>query len=103
MKKTICFMATVSLLVLIGGCAPTNISRVQDKLGPPGDVVQKADLKVYYYYTYYGEGFRSYGWWGQEFACDKDGKIIKKNGYWIGNHQALKEFKELLKQGITSQ
>jgi hypothetical protein len=46
-------LAIVSLLVLLGGCAPTNISIMQDKLGPPGDVVQKGNLTIYYYYTYF--------------------------------------------------
>jgi len=103
MKKWTAFLAIVSLIVLIGGCGPTNISRVQDKAGPPGDVVQKGNLTIYYYYTFYGEGFRSYGWWCREFTCDKDGTIIKKREYWIGNNQDFKAFKELLKQGITSQ
>ena len=103
MKKLMVFLAMVSLLVVVGGCAPTNISRVQDKLGPPGDVVQKGDLTVYFYYVYYGEGFRSYGWWCQQYNCDKDGKIIKKREYWIGDNKNFKEFKELLKQGILSQ
>ena len=60
MKKLMVFLAMVSLLLVVGGCAPTNISTVQDKSGPPGDVVQKGDLTVYFYYVYYGEGFYSF-------------------------------------------
>lgn len=103
MKKLMVFLAMVSLLVVVGGCAATNISRVQEKLGPPGDVVQKGDFTVYFYYVYYGLGFRSYGWWCTQYNCDKDGKIIKKREYWIGDNTNLKDFKELLKQGILSQ
>jgi hypothetical protein len=51
----------------------------------------------------YGEGFRSHGWWCEQYTCDKDGKIVKKREYWIGKNQNFKEFKELLKQGILSQ
>jgi hypothetical protein len=86
MKKIMVYLAVMGLLVVVG-CAPTNISRVQNKLGPPGDVVKKGDLTTYFYYTYYGEGFCPYGWWCQQFTCNKDGNITKKREYWIGDNQ----------------
>jgi len=88
---------------MVWACAPTNISKVEDELGPPRDVVQKGDLTVYYYYKNLGEGVHSYGWKCQEFTFDKDGKIVKKREYWLGNDLGYQDFRKSLQQGISSQ
>jgi hypothetical protein len=97
-------MKKISLILLammiLSGCAASNITKVQNKRGPALDVLQKENVKIYYYYTNYGEGFRSWGWYGWQYTCDKDGNIIQKREYWIGNNELFKEFRGMIKQGI---
>jgi hypothetical protein len=52
MQKIMVCLAMMSLLIIVGGCAPAHISKVQDEPGPPADVVQKGDSTVYFYHTY---------------------------------------------------
>jgi hypothetical protein len=85
--------------LVVSGCAASNITKVQNKQGPPGDVLQKENVKIYYYYKYYGEGWQHWGWYGWQFTCDKDGNIIQKREYWIGNNDLFKEFRGMIKQG----
>ena len=79
------------------GCAASNITRVEEKWGPPAKVEQKANFTIYYYYFQKGKSIGYYpgesggitastytaGWLCVELTCDKDGNIIKKRKYWV--------------------
>ena len=105
MKKTLLVLvAMVGLLIISLGCAHPvkNISKVQKDfqnwdMHIFSDTVQKEDSTIYYFYAYYGEGYRNYGWYGWEYVCDKDGGILKTKEYWIGNDKAFEEFRKNLK------
>ncbi len=97
-KLAFLVVLVIGIFLFSGGCGPTNITQVQEKPYPAYDVIQKQTQKIYYFYTYYGEGIRSYGWWCEQFICDLDGKILKKKSYWVGNDTAWREFRDKIKQ-----
>jgi hypothetical protein len=86
----------VLVMLICLACAASNISRVEEKWGPPARVEQKEDRTIYYYYFQKGKSIgylpgdsggittSSYtaGWLCVEITCDKDGTIIKKRQYW---------------------
>jgi hypothetical protein len=99
MKSVILVLVAIMML---SGCAYTNISEVQNKfekgnMHAISNSIQKGDSTIHYYYVNYGEGFRSYGWYCWEYICDKTGHILKKREYWIGNDKAFDEFRNKLK------
>ena len=76
MKSLLGRVILVAFMLICFGCAAStsNISRVEEKWGPPAEVEQKDDSTIYYYY------FQSKC---VEITCDKGGNIIKKRQYWV--------------------
>jgi hypothetical protein len=99
MKK---IMLVLLAMVVLGGCAYSNISEVQNKfekgnMHAISDSVVKSDSTIYYYYINYGEGIRSYGWYCWEYTCGNTGNILKKKEYWVENDKAPDEFRNKLR------
>jgi len=97
MKSLLCRLILVTVMLICFGCAASNISRVEEKWGPPAKVEEKGDFTVYYYYFQKGKSIGYYpgdsggltastitaGWLCVEITCNKDGTIVKKRQYWV--------------------